>query len=371
MAKIILFLFCAALGLGSPLTAPAQDAVRTLTDIFGRDVPAPARVERLIALGSSQCFVTNLGAQGLSVGVEDMEKRPSTKPYIIVNQERVKDLPVIGKAGAVRIPNYEEIIRLKPDAIFIVSTERSEPDLIQRKTGIPVFAVGYGVTNYDEATYLASLRLVGEVLGRRERAAELERYIKGLPAQLSFVPKAGEEATAYVGGLSYKGHQGLTSTSADFFPMKLAHIANAVRAGGSPGHLFVNKEYLLANNPPLMFLDGNGLPLIREGLKTDPGFHERFRALREGRAWTLIPNTSYFMNPQILYVNAFFMAKAAYPEAYADLDPVAKAEEIFTAFNGVPLYAWYAEHGCGYSRAVLADGKLELTPWAGTPAARQ
>jgi iron complex transport system substrate-binding protein len=363
MAKIILTLCCALAWLAAPMEARA----RTLTDVFGREVEAPEKVERLIALGSSMCFVTHVGAQGMAVGVEDMEKTESTKPYIIVNRARVKDLPVIGKAGAVRIPNYEEIIRLKPDVIFIVSTERGEPDLIQRKTGVPVFAVGYGITSFDEAMFLKSIELTGEVLGRREQARALTDYIRALPGQLAHQPPAGAEATAYVGGLSYKGHQGLVSTSADFFPLDMAHIKNAVEAKNSPGHLFVNKEYLLAANPPLLFLDGNGMHLIRDGVNSDSAFHERFKALREGDTWSLIPNTSYFMNPQVMYANAFFMAKIAYPEAYADLDPVAKADEIFTAFNGAPLYGWYAEHGYGYARVTLQDGRLTVEPWpAGT-----
>lgn len=344
---------------------PAQ--ARTLADVFGRRVEAPDKVERLLALGSSMCFVSYLRAQGLAVGVEDIDKKVSTKPYIVVNRERVRDLPVVGKAGAVRIPNYEEIIRLRPDVIFIVSTDRAEPDLIQRKTGIPVFAVGYGITTFDQDVFLRSIELVGEVLGRTERARELAAYVRSLAGELAYRPGDGEAAAAYVGGLSYKGNQGIVSTSADFFPMRLAGVRNVVEGLSSAGHLFVNREFLLGADPPVLFLDGNGLPLIREELGTSPGYYERFTALRNGAAYTLLPNTSYFMNPQMLYVNAFFLAKIAYPRAYPDLDPVAKADEIFTAFNGVPLYGYYAEHGYGVTRVVLRDGALVREPF-GAPA---
>ncbi|MGE4290705.1 MAG: ABC transporter substrate-binding protein [Desulfovibrio sp.] len=342
---------------------PAAAQARTLVDVFGRGVEVPDKVERLLALGSSMCFVTYLRAQELAVGVEDMDKRTSTKPYIVVNRERVRNLPVVGKAGAVRIPNYEEIIRLRPDVIFIVSTERSEPDLIQRKTGIPVVAVGYGITNFDEAVFLRSIALVGEALQRREQAEQLTAFVRSLHGALPHRPEGETTVSAYVGGLSYKGNQGIVSTSADFFPMRLAGLRNVVDTPGAPGHLFVNREYLLGANPPLMFLDGNGLPLIQDGLNADPGYYGRFQALCSGNAFSLLPNTSYFMNPEMMYVNAFFLAKIAYPEAYPDLDPVAWADKIFTAFNGEPLYGYYAAQGCGVSRLTLEQGRLVRTPY--------
>ena len=360
MGKIACLLCCALVWLGSPLSARA----RTLVDVFGRQVEAPDRVERLVALGSSMSYVTYLGAQDLAVGIEDIEKTFSTKPYIIVNKERLADVPVIGKAGAVRIPNYEEIIRLKPDVIFIISTDRGEPDLIQRKTNIPVFAVGYGVVNFDQDVFTRSIELVGQVLNRQEKAQRLLDYIRSLTEAFTYAPPEDAKATAYVGGLSYKGHQGIISTSADFFPMNLAGVRNVVDTAGSPGHLFVNKEYLLSANPPLLFLDGNGMYLIRDEVNTDGAYYSRFKALRDGNAYTLVPNTSYFMNPEMLYVNAFFMAKIAYPMAYPDLDPVAKADEIFTAFNNAALYGFYAGHGYGFSRVSLEDGRLVRVPYA-------
>lgn len=359
MGKRVCFLCAVLVCLFAALPAKA----RTLTDVFGRRVEAPDTVRRLVALGSSMAYVTYLGAQDLAVGVEDIERTFSTKPYIIVNKERLKDVPVIGKAGAVRIPNYEEIIRLKPDVIFIVSTDRGEPDLIQRKTGIPVIAVGYGSTRFVPETFLRSIELTGEVLQRREKARRLVDYIQSLTGELNGNPPEDASVTAYVGGLSYKGNQGIISTSADFYPMQLAGVRNIAEKTASSSHLFVNKEFLLAANPPLLYLDGNGMPLIRDGIQSDGQYYERFKALREGNAYALVPNTSYFMNPQMLYVNAFFMAKTAYPEAYPDLDPVAKADEIFTAFNGEPLYAFYREHGYGFARLVLKDGHLVRTPY--------
>lgn len=345
MARLIICLFAL-------LLAPAAWA-KTVTDVFGRTVNVPDRVERVISIGSSMAFVTYLRAQNLAVGVEDVEKAADyTKPYIQANFETVKDLPVIGKAGAVRMPNYERIISLKPDVVFIVSTDRGEPDLVQRKLNIPVVAVGYGLPNFDQDVFFRSIRITAEVLNRKERAEELISYIKSLTVKLNRAPE--KKAEAYLGAISYKGHQGLNSTAADFLPMQLAGIKNTADGERKSGQFFVNREYVLAKNPEIIFIDGNGLPLIADDARKHPEFYSRLRAFRNGKVFLLLPHTTYFTNPEMLYVNAFLMAKSAYPEIYGDIDPAAVADEIVSAFTGKRMYGFLKKTTGGY-------GVLELT----------
>lgn len=342
----------------------AKGGSKQVTDAFGRIVDVPLKVERLVALGSSMAFVTYLGAQNLAVGVEDIEKTSLTKPYAMINKELVKDLPIVCKGGAVRIPDYERILSLKPDIVFILSVDSGEPDLVQRKLGIPVVAVSQGFPNFDEEVFLASIILTGEVLDRQSRAQELVQGVRALADEFHYRPDSADQAKAYVGGLSYKGHQGINSSTGKFFPFALAQIANVVDVTGRSGHCFVEKEFLLGANPSLIFVDGNGLPLIAENLKIDPGYYTRLQALRTGQAWLTLPHTSYFSNPELFYINAFFMAKVAYPEHYPDLDPVAKADEIFTLFNGTPLYDQYAQFSVRFSALALDqehDGTWQIS----------
>lgn len=346
MARLILCL-CVLV-----LSFPAW--AKTVTDVFGRTVEVPDKVERVIGIGSSLSFVTYLGAQEMIAGVEDMDKMAdSTKPYIRANLEHVKDLPVIGKGGAVRMPNYESIISLKPDVVFIISTDRGEPELVQRKLNIPVVAVSYGMPNFDEETFIRSIKLTGDILNRQQRAQELTDYIKGILAKLNYKP--AEKNKAYVGGISYRGNQGINSTAADFLPMKLAGINNVTDTENKKGQFFVNREYLLLKNPEIIFIDGNGLGIIADDVRKNPQFYSRLKAFRNGRAYLLPPHTSYFVNPEMLYVNAFLMAKSAYPDKYGDIDPAGITDEILTMFNGAGMYAYLKETTGGY-------GVLEITP---------
>lgn len=357
MAKmlIILVTLLACMPLG-----PSYADAHEITDSLGRhvDVPDAASIRRLVALGSSMAFITYLNAQDLVVGVEDLDKTPLAKPYVIRNKDQFKNLPIVGKGGAVRIPDYERIIGLKPDVVFIVSTDPGEPDMLQRKLNIPVVAVSLGMPNFDETVFLHSINLTGKVLGREKKADELVRNIRGIAAQLAWRPAEGAVVHAYIGGLSYKGNQDIKSTAGCFLPFELAGVKNVADVAGRGGQMFVNKEFLLANNPALIFIDANGLPLIRQGMAAEPQYYARLRALNNGRAWLLLPNTAYFNNPELLYINAFYVAKAAYPDHYAALDPAVKADEVFRLFVGVSLYQEFTALVGRPGRVVMDQAEL-------------
>lgn len=333
-------LVCCLWALMLTSTALAQE-IRTVTDALGRkvDLPPAQTIERVLALGGSMAFVTYLGAQNLVVGVEDMDQRELSKPYIMLNKELAKTLPVVGQGGAVRIPDFERIVGLQPDVVFLLSMDPAEPDNFQRKLRVPVIVLSQGQPTFDQEIFLQSILLAGQVLGHTDRAQELVQGIMALPEKLDYRPENTEQVMAYVGGLSYRGNQDLKSTSSHFFPMHLARVANVADGTGRKGHHFVHKEFLLQANPPLIFMDSNGLALIREDMRVHPEYYQHLQAITSGNTWVLLPHTSYWNNPEILYINAFFMAKIAYGQHYPDLDPIAMADEIFTLFNGAPQYA--------------------------------
>lgn len=354
MAKRLSILFTLFLVLAA---APLE--AKTVIDASGRRVDVPEHINRLVALGSSMAFVTYLQAQDLVVGVEAIDKRDNiAKPYILVNKERFMELPVVGTGGSMRIYNHEEIIKLKPDVVFLVPTTPNEADALQRKIRLPVVVLTSGYLVFDQDTFLNSIELAGKILDRQDRARELTDYLRSLPGQLAFRPD--EESRAYVGGLSSRGNRDITSTTTDSWPMRLAGIRNLMDGSGRRGQFFVSKEYLLALNPPLIFIDSNGLMLIREAAKKDPRFYARLKAFKDKNVWQVLPHTSYLSNPEILYINAFLMAKAAYPEQYENIDPQVKADEIFTMFFLRPLYQHYLDNYGGFGRLELRG--LENAP---------
>jgi iron complex transport system substrate-binding protein len=344
------------------LSAAASEA-RTVTDALGREIEAPDKVGRLLALGTSMAFVTYLGAQDLIVAVESVDQLGSVaKPYVVVNGDRFKDLPAVDSGGSARIRNFEEIVKARPDLILLVAAAPSEADDLARKVEIPVAALSTGAPFFDPAVFEASIVLAGELLGREERAREIVSDLAAVKGQLK-PPPEGRRAKAYVGGLSSRGNRDLTSTTSASWPMAAAGIDNVMASSGHHGPLFINKEHLILLDPGLLFLDCNGMALIRGDVAKSPKYYQSLSALAEGRAWQVLPHNSYMANVEVNYINALLMAKAAYPELYGDLDPAAAADEVFTAFFGRPVYGYYEENGCGAGRVKLSEGALELIDW--------
>ena len=327
----------------------------TVTDALGRKVEVPDKVERIVALGSSMSFVTYLRAQKLVAGVEDFDKKPKfTKPYIYANREMFKSLPVVAKGGPGRSVNIEAVIGVRPDVVFLNSLDQSEAEQLQAKLRIPVVALTYGLPSFELDKFYASVRVAGEVLSRQKRAEEVVRYTDSLIKQL----KKGAGKNAYIGGVSFKGFHGIDSTSADFIPFNLTGIANVADGTGKKGQIFVNKEFIIAKDPKLIFIDGNGLAIVKKDFADNRQFYSMLSAFKSGEVYTVLPDTSYFVNPEIMLANAFVMAKAAYPAEYKKLDVVKKADEIIAFYNGKPLYKALAADSTEYGRLKLAG--LEL-----------
>ncbi|MDR2352092.1 MAG: ABC transporter substrate-binding protein [Deltaproteobacteria bacterium] len=356
------FLFWAALFFFGLFYGSPGAWARQVTDVLGLNHEVPDQVERIVALGSSMMFITFLGAQDLVVGVEQIEKTLTSKPFILVNHQRFKDLPIVGSGGSSRLINYEEIIKLKPQVVFLTAISVSDTLMVQKKLGIPVIALSYTGKNmnFDPSVLIESLNLAGTILGFEDRAAELASYLLQIPQRLSYDPGPGKRAVAYLGGLSMRGNRDILSTTSQSFTMELAHIDNIMARESSLGQSFINREHLLTLNPEIIFVDSNTLPLLKESVQKEPSYYQRLKAFTEGRAFLTLPHTSYHSNPETQYTNAFLMAKAAYPEAYQDLDLAQVIDEIFTVLDGVPLLHFYQEHFSGYGRLTLKGDGLVL-----------
>lgn len=316
-----------------------------VTDMAGRKVYVPRKVERIVALHGSLRYVVYLQAFEKVVGVEEVEKRgtmrggPSVgKAYWNVIKERVKGLPSIGEGGPGKLPDFERLLEVRPE--LVLTFEKELADLIQEKTGIPVFVLDYagpGRIDLDKVREL--IALLGKVLGKEKRASELNAYLKELIKELEQRTQGiGSGPKVYVGGVSMRGHQNFFSTEADFPPFKWLKAKNVVDEAGKKGHLFIDRESLLKWDPDFIFIDVNGLPLIKEDYLKNPSFYQHLKAVRNGRVYTIFPVNFYRTNLEILFANAFFMGKVLYPERFKELSPEKKAREIFVKFLGKDIF---------------------------------
>lgn len=356
ISAVLSALLCLCLLAGCAAEGNMAESTRTLTDANGRQVEVPERVESVVCVGVGalrySCYV---GAAELVVGVEDYETQEGmSRLYNYVNFDRFKDLPVIGTNGA---PYTEQIITVAPDVIVMSAYASVDADGLQEKTGTPVVVVPGSDTTLDDAAY-ETIRLLGELYGMQQRAAELTDYLKGLQKDLDDRTKEipeGEKPSVYVAGVSFKGAHGFEGTEAYYGPFELIHANNLANTTGQTGAFDIDPEQVLSWDPDIIFLDFNGMDLIREDYSRNPDYYKALRAVREGRVYAQISFRSSASNLETALADAYYAGCVIYPEQFQDIDPVAKAGEIFTALLGTDPYGDLKEAGYEFRTITIGE----------------
>lgn len=321
---------------------------RLVTDAAGRIVKIPGKTTRVICSGSG-CLrlLTYVGAQDKVVAVDSIELRGSpidARPYAIANPE-FKNYPLFGEFRGYDNPELIAALDLKPEVIFkIVSGQGQDPDLLQAKTGIAVVVLDYGNLTYGRERLNFSLRLIGEIIGKKRRVEEVIAFFdfmeEDLKKRTEDIPEDKRPA-CYIGGLGQRGPQGFLSTDPSFAPFVFTEAKNVASQGIESrrfSHIVVAKEQIILWDPEVIFLD---ISTLRSGaranaleqLRTDSSY-KSIRAVSSGRVYGLFPNMSYNQNFDAVFANAYFVGKTLYPERFADIEPIAKAEEISLFLNG-------------------------------------
>lgn len=346
---VLLFLsavLCLSLVAGCGIIDINKENTRTITDGAGRQVKVPEKVESIVCVGVGALrYTCYVGAQDLVIGVEDYETKAGLdRLYNYVNYEKFKDLPVIGTNG---VPYMEEIIQVSPDVIVMSAYASVEADDLQAKTGTPVVVVPGSDTTLDDNAY-ETIRIMGELYGMQARATDLTDYLKGVQKDLDDRTKNipdSEKPSVYVGGVSFKGRHGFEGTEAGYGPFALIHAKNLADTTGQSGAFNVDLEQVLAWDPAIIFIDFNGLELIREDYAKNPDYYESLSAVQSGWVYSQISFRSYASNLETALADAYYAAGLIYPKQFQDVDHLQKTKEIFTMLLGSDPYEALKEAG--------------------------
>ena len=350
MKRILAMLMLITIGIGLMTGCDIAESnahnERIIIDGAGRQVKVPETVESIVCVGVGALrYTCYMDAADLVVGVEDCEKEPViSRLYNYVNIETFRDLPVIGTNGN---PFPEEIINLAPDVIVMSKSASVEADDLQAKTGTPVVVVPGSDTTLDQDAY-DTIRILGELYGRQDRATELTNYLKDIQKELDDRTKnipESEKPSVYVGGVSFKGHHGFEGTEAGYGPFALIHAKNLADTTGQTGAFNIDLEQVLSWDPDIIFVDFNGMSLINEDYAKNPDYYNSLTAVHEGKVYSQISFRSNASNLETALADAYYAACVMYPEAFTDVDPVEKAGEIFEMLLGVNPYADLKEAG--------------------------
>jgi iron complex transport system substrate-binding protein len=325
------------------LRAPAKKTSREVSDMLGRKVNIPVKVENIVALNAGMLrLIAWMEATDLVCGIEYNETRRQV-PYLYANPQ-LTEKPVIGMGNN---PDTELLTAMAPDLIFVSYFTPSEADRLQTRTGIPVLAIKYGNFDDEIETVFETLRFLGEILERETRAKFLSTYIRETIVDLKYRSQkdsSGKAPMAYIGGISYRGSHGITSTEPRYPSFRFLNIQNVAAAlpavMTSPRdnmiNAFIDPEQLIEWNPEYIFLDMSSTTY--SGNMLDEPWIHLLDAVNQDKAYTVLPYNWYTTNYSTILVNSYFIGKWLYPEQFKDIDPEQKAREIYTKILGGQAY---------------------------------
>lgn len=345
----------------SVTTTSAGRSSRVLTDMRGVEVALPAEINRIVTISDgfvagvlsyldevdkvvglgSRCVQTNFsydytGSDGTPYRFED-----GMNPVLLLHP-RLKDLPLIAASNLSL--NVEALAALRPDVVILragsctfgtLDDDNTQKSIrILEAVGIPLVVLK-GPPCYDEPNleYLSEeIALLGRLFDKEARARDLAAYLKEEARQIrertEEAPPAAQKRVLMLGlspRVRASGGAGNTKGEDTIESYMLENYANARNAyeglGGRASYVVLSAEQIYALDPDIILLPtSSGYHPPRE-LYSAPYFQnlQRLRAVKERKVYAL-PWTPCNCAKRIEYpIEMMIMAKAAYPEKFADI----------------------------------------------------
>ncbi|AIS52897.1 ABC-type Fe3+-hydroxamate transport system, periplasmic component [Thermoanaerobacter kivui] len=310
----------------------------TVTDLAGRQVEIKLPVHKVVGIGPGALrLITYVDGIDRVVGVENIDKKLANgRTYNMIFQDKLAQLPTIGQGGPDSTPDAEKLVEVNPDVIFVISLlDKAKADDLQAKTGIPVVVLSYGKLGTFEEDVYTSLNIVGKIMGKEDRAQKLVNCIKDIQKDLNDRTKdipEDKKPTVYIGALGFKGAHGIESTQGNYPPFMAVHAKNVADTLGQKGSIMIEREKLLAWNPDIIFIDEGNFNLVKQDYQKNADFYKSLKAVKNDNVYGILPYNNYTTNIDTALVDSYWVGKVLFPEQFKDIDPVAKAKEIYTFF---------------------------------------
>ncbi|MCR5663457.1 MAG: ABC transporter substrate-binding protein [Oscillospiraceae bacterium] len=336
-------------------TGDPEASTRVIIDGLGREVEVPTHIERIVTLGNATRMATYLQLTDKLVTVANGDQSKSVfMAYGVFHQDEWADLPVVASGGYGEI-NPEAILEADPDVI-LCTYEADIVANIEAQLGMMVVAAPQGTLFAED--YELALRVFGDACGVSDRAeaviAMIHSCLEDLDRRTAGVPEA-DKPLCLCAAATFRGGHGISGVYSDSAILAAIHANNAATGlADKPKGVEVDREQILAWDPEVLILDAGNIELVRTEYGEDPGFFAQISAVKNDRIYQWPNATANYTNVEIPLVSAYYAGKLLYPEAFADVDFEAKAEEIFSFFLGHEGYMDILnENGVGYGQVKL------------------
>lgn len=330
-------------------------------DVLGRHVTLPAPARRIVlAQGRQLNALAFLHEDPVSLlagwGSDYARQNADALVRFRAKFPAIDVIPTVGDGATPNGFSFEQAVALSPDLVVlsrsIAGTRRGSGDLVERfeAAGIPVAVADFFLQPLQDT--VPSLRLLGHLIGRPERAEDYIRFYeehrRRISERLDGVQRPSVFIHAHAGGFDCCLTPG-KGTLDDFITAAGGRNIAARMLAGATGQ--ISLEQLIASDPDVYVATG-GTHLARQGglilglgisaetaaesfqaqLKR-PGI-DALSAVAAGRAHGLW----HLFNDTPLHVVAIeLLAKWIHPDRFADLDPAATLAEASARFSAIDL----------------------------------
>lgn len=334
------------------LAAGNAYADRLITDQIGREVKIPDHVERVVTLQhQSLNILVQLHAGENVKGVLSSWKK-NLGPEFARFIPGIESLPTPGDLTSA---NVEELLKLKPDVVFVANYAPKPMIEALERAGLPAVAVSLrqdaageraklNPTMGDEdAAYADGLRdgirLIADIVDRRQ---EGEALIERAFASRKLVEERLRDIAPEKRVRAYMANPNLTTYGSGKYTGVMMERAGAfnVAAPSIKGYKQVSIEEVIGWNPAVIFVQARYPKLVGQIL-SDPQW-ANIAAVKDKRV-ALMPEYAKawgYPQPEALALGELWMAKKLYPERFADIDVDAMARDYYkTFYRAEPLPA--------------------------------
>jgi iron complex transport system substrate-binding protein len=306
----------------------------TIFDSAGRTVTVNMPVNRVVAFNNEQIeTMRSIKAKDRIAGVGSYTK----------DDEILSEFADYPNVGATKSPNYEELIKLKPDVVLIYATfsmteaESIQNHLMDLNPDIRVIRLD----SYKPESYVNETRQMGYLFDKRDEADEFLKFYQSwmdtIESRVDEIPEDEKPSVYYENRKPYYSAGNGTG-----------HQQKIDLAGGRnifsdlSGYKDVDPEEVVNRNPEVIIrVDANF-----KGYDTTNATelqnirNEIINRTELAKVDAIKNNKTYIISNQIIgnvrhFVGIGYMAKWLHPDLFSDLDPQAIHQEYLNKFQGL------------------------------------
>ena len=317
---------------------------KTVVDNIDSEVMLYRPIERLVSTFPSITRLTvEFGGIDKLVGVSThmtpirfTPRCPESTMVVLFAYPGLKELTGVGCRTD---PNMEQIVKLKPDAVFVATYGGSVPaSVIQEQTGVPCIAVSGSYPYEDKGGLFDGYRVIGKVIGNEERAEELisfynEEYDK-VRAMTSEIPVDEMVRVYWCSGITRASNT----------------VPGIIEAGGinvasGCADRTVSKEQVIKWNPDIILIHALNCDTEKIGIILNDSVLQSVNAVNNGTVYCT-KGGWYGTSPATGVTELPYMAKLFYPDKFKDLDVEKEGNRILKNFYGVDGMYTYMQESC-------------------------